>query len=121
MDTKSKGFYAEDVADAFLKKQGYKICARNYSPKTNFQGGEIDIVAKTGETIHFVEVKSRSTDIFGLGREAVTVKKQKIIRRMAERWLLENNLYDKVYVSFDVIEITYKLNTPVIEFLENCF
>ena len=121
MNTKTIGFHGEDVASRFIEKQGLKILARNYSPKTNFQGGEIDIIAKRGETVHFIEVKSRSTDTFGLGREAVTGKKQKTIRRIAERWLLENNLYDKTWVSFDVVEIMERNGTPAIEFFENCF
>jgi len=81
------------------------------------QGGEIDIIAKNGERIHFIEVKMRQTDKFGTGREAVTPAKQKTIRRLATRWLVEKDLYDIAPVSLDVIEIS----GDGIEYFDNCF
>ena len=54
MNTKSKGNLVETHASAFLLREGYQVLARNYA----YRGGELDIVAKQGETIVFVEVKS---------------------------------------------------------------
>lgn len=51
---RTKGNFIETQAVAFLKRLGYEILARNYA----FRGGELDIVAREGETIVFVEVKS---------------------------------------------------------------
>ena len=65
------GREGEDVAASYLMQNGYRIVARNwrYGPK------EIDIVARDGETMVFVEVKTRSTLAFELPQEAVTKKR----------------------------------------------
>ena len=66
--TKSEiGKLGEESVCAYLKKQGYKIAARNYRIK----GGEIDIVAENGDYIAFVEVKARKPDSLVTGFEAV--------------------------------------------------
>ena len=70
---------------------------------------------------HFIEVKYRLGDAYGLGREAVGKQKQKRIRNTAQYYLIENGLHDKVYSCFDVIEITGTLDNPRIEHLQNCF
>ena len=71
--SKSIGDMGERRAVKFLKKKGYKILETNF--KTNF--GEIDIIARKGDYICFVEVKTRSSDNFGEPREAVNFHKQK--------------------------------------------
>ena len=78
----------------------YEILETNYKN----QIGEIDIIAKDGERYVFVEVKARSTAMFGYPREAVTPKKQHTIKLVASCYLKSNKLYD-VYTRFDVIEI----------------
>lgn len=65
-----KGKKQEAIAQNFLKKKGYKILESNFSTKI----GEIDIVANDKNVIVFVEVKYRTTDGFGLPREAVNRK-----------------------------------------------
>ena len=117
IQNREKGTVAEIRAMKYLESRGFKAVAMNYCMKSNFQGGEIDLIMKKGERIHFIEVKHRSTDKFGLGRESVTPAKQKTIRRLATRWLVEKDLYDIAPVSFDVVEIT----NDKIEYFENCF
>jgi len=116
-NNRTKGNQGESLAADFLFKNDFKIIARNFSSSTNFQGGEIDIIAKRGETIHFIEVKSRQSDKFGLGREAVTLAKQKIIRRLATLYLVQNGSCDTASCCFDVIEI----NSGAVEHFINCF
>ena len=115
--SRTKGEEGEERAVQYLEQNGFSILARNYSPKTNFQGGEIDVIAKRGSRIHFIEVKFRRTDAYGAGRESVGAAKQKSIRRLASMWLVKNKLYGVAPISFDVIEIT----AQKIEYLENCF
>ncbi len=67
------GKKGEDIAVAYLKSNGYRIVERNY--KCLF--GEIDIVAKDGNTVVFVEVKSRKSEEFGDPQVAVGLEKQK--------------------------------------------
>lgn len=81
------GNLGEKLAESYLKKQKYYILEKNYKNKL----GEIDIIAKDGETLVFIEVKTRKTTEFGLPREAVTKFKQNKIRLVATEYLKKNN------------------------------
>lgn len=80
MNKTAQGKYGEDLACGFLKKQGYKIIERNF----RIRGGEIDIIAQDGETLVYIEVKTRSSDYFGTPQEAVTQQKIKFLERAAK-------------------------------------
>ncbi len=69
---KPKGNYIETLAAAYLKREGYEILARNYA----YRGGELDIVARDGDTIVFVEVKSVWNNQQGNPAARVNGKKQ---------------------------------------------
>jgi len=120
-ENRSKGNIGEILAVRYLKKNGFSILERNFSPKTNFQGGEIDIIAEKGGMTHFIEVKMRSSADFGYGRESVTARKQKTIRRLAERYLVSRGIYQTASCCFDVIEINGTYANHTIELFENCF
>ena len=70
----------ERAAEKYLRRDGYRIVARNFRAA----GAEIDIVAMDGETLVFVEVKTRRSREAGAPEEAVDERKQKQIRRAAE-------------------------------------
>ena len=106
------GLYGEDIAAQFCRQRNFKIVARNY--KCRF--GEIDIITKQDNVLHFIEVKNRSNDLIP-GRYAVNADKQRHIRKAAQNYLMQHNLTNTCLVSFDVIEIT----DGNLEFLENCF
>lgn len=95
-----KGRKNEALAEKYLKKKGYKIIEQNYSNHL----GEIDIIASSKDILVFVEVKFRSTDEFGLPREAVGIYKQNKIRKIATLYLQQNNLFER-QIRFDVIDI----------------
>ena len=76
---KTLGARGEDMAVDFLKKKGYTILHRNY----RCRAGEIDIIARTKNTLCFIEVKTRQTGAFGPPQEAVTPRKQRTIARVA--------------------------------------
>ena len=84
----------------YLAEKGYEILCENYTAKT----GEIDLIAKEGETIVFVEVKARESSAFGEPIEAVTPQKVRKIPLTAERYLLQNRLTN-ASVRFDVAEV----------------
>lgn len=84
----------------YLKKNKFKILEKNY--KTSL--GEIDIIAKDGEYICFVEVKARVNDNYGTPSEAVTPEKQRHIALTATLYLKNNSLLD-AYCRFDVAEV----------------
>lgn len=102
MNTKILGTKGEKLAEQFLIKNGLEILQKNYR---NFIG-EIDIICfdkQTEETV-FVEVKTRSSGLFGLPIEAVTPRKQKKIFDCASFYLKNKGLLDSK-VRFDVVEI----------------
>ncbi len=93
------GKKGERTARAYLKRNGWKILEKNY--KTPF--GEIDIIAKKGGTVAFIEVKTRLTDIFGLPSEAVTnQRKLRYIR--GANYFFTDKIIDCT-VRFDIIEV----------------
>ncbi|MDR3293194.1 MAG: YraN family protein [Clostridiales bacterium] len=100
MNTKPEGIKGESSAEQYLIDKGYKILTKNFVSYV----GEIDIVARDGKYIVFVEVKSRTSLKYGRPAEAVTSDKIRKIRRTAEFYLTKNHLYGSD-VRFDVVEI----------------
>ena len=94
------GSRGEALAVAFLQRSGLEIIAQNFRCK----GGEVDIVAKDGDTIVFVEVKTRSNLAYGAPQLAVTPFKQRQISKAALTWLAANRRHDAP-ARFDVIAI----------------
>lgn len=114
---RAKGRWGEAAAVVDLEAHGFAIVCMNFLCKA----GEIDIIARKSGIIHFVEVKARANSAFGIGREAVTPKKQQSIRRAAKFYLLQEKLLDEVNCCFDVIEITGFEHDYSLVHLENCF
>ena len=77
--SKEKGDRGEDRAAAFLRRQGYRILERNYRCPL----GEMDIIAREGKTLVFIEVKTRSTDRFGPPEAAIGSQKQRRMTAIA--------------------------------------
>lgn len=100
---RAKGGLYEQKAAAYLKKQGYVILETNYRCRQ----GEIDLIAREGETLVFVEVKYRSRTGSGDPSEAVDGKKQSRISRCALYYLMKRGVVD-VPCRFDVICVTGK-------------
>lgn len=98
-NTKQIGNYGETVAAKYLKRKGYKIIARNYSCKF----GEIDIIAQQDETLVFVEVKTRTSTLYGTPAEAVTYNKKQHIVNTAKYYIMMSK-YDG-NIRFDVVEV----------------
>ena len=95
----SKGAAGEILAARFLRDKGYGILSSNYRCRQ----GEIDIIAQKGDTIAFVEVKTRSRDSMYSPREAVTVAKQ---RRLIQTASIYMSKYPSEFQPrFDVVEV----------------
>jgi putative endonuclease len=95
------GQAGEDAACAELQRRGYEILTRRYRTRM----GEIDIVARDGRTVVFVEVKTRASGRWGGPAEAVTSHKQAQVRRMATDYLWRSGLLDEP-CRFDVVAVT---------------
>jgi putative endonuclease len=100
MDAREFGASGEDAAEKHLKTLGYKILERNYRTKM----GELDIVASDGDTIVFVEVKSRRDTRFGAPELAVDARKQRQLTKAAWIYLTRTRSY-KSPCRFDVVSI----------------
>ncbi|MBU4376955.1 MAG: YraN family protein [Candidatus Omnitrophica bacterium] len=94
------GKTGEALASGYLKRQGYEILERNYKTKI----GEIDIVARDGKALVFVEVKTRQSDLYGLPEEAINAKKMRKLTQLAELYIKRKHLY-QTEARFDVVGI----------------
>ena len=112
------GARGEKLAARFLRRHGFKILYRNFR---GHHGGEIDLVCRDGDTLVFVEVKTRSREDFGRPLEAVNLKKQRRISLGAFAWLRLLGNPDILF-RFDVVEvITSKHAPPQIELVRDAF
>lgn len=109
------GRSGEDLAAALYERQGFRVW-RNYRCRE----GEIDIVAVNGSVVVFCEVKTRSSDRFGLPAEAVNQRKQMKIRAVAARWLAENRP-GRVEIRFDVVSVIVGPRGPQVTHIPDAF
>lgn len=118
-----RGVYRQRIgrrgeADAveYLEREGYFILERNFRAER----GEIDIIAKDGNTLVFVEVKTRVRGGFGEPEEWVNQKKQTQIGKVAMGYLQEKRLED-VDCRFDVVAVTKMGEKTRIRHIEDAF
>jgi len=96
----ARGKLGEDIACEELRRRGYAILARRFRTRT----GELDIIARDGGTLVFVEVKARFSHRYGTAAEAITGRKRSKLVRMAEEFLLRSRL-NRVPCRFDVVSV----------------
>ena len=101
MNRRKEGAYYENLVAEYLKTQGYEILEKNYRCRI----GEIDLIAKEGETLVFVEVKYRRDDKMGNPKEAVDRKKQKKIYMTASYYLMRECGRMDIPCRFDVAAV----------------
>ena len=97
MNPTSLGRNGEDAAVALLVEQGYEIVDRN----VRLPGGEIDVVARDGGTIVFVEVKARASRRFGSAITAVDARKRRTLRKIAAEWM--QLFAPRSFARFDIV------------------
>ena len=118
MDKRSLGQLGEEQAARYLRRRFYHIEERNY--RCRF--GEIDLIARKGRYIVFVEVKLRRDDSHGEAREFVTRSKQERLIATAQLWLSQHET--PLQPRFDVIEVYAPAGadgTVQINHIENAF
>ncbi|MFM5905621.1 MAG: YraN family protein [Micrococcales bacterium] len=116
LDKKWLGRYGEERACDYLAKSGYQILDRN----SQTRAGELDIVASTGKTLVFVEVKTRTSDNAGSPLSAVTPSKLARIRRLAAAWCAGHQV-SNVQVRFDAIGVLVRGGRVTIEHLKQVY
>ena len=97
----------EAEAARFLEEKGYRILERNYRCPL----GEVDVVALEGDTLVFIEVKSRTSLALGYPQEGVTEGKQRKLTRLAHYYLKEKGLKD-LQCRFDVAAVLVDTKNP---------
>ena len=93
------GKFGEQLAVAFLQKEGYTILETNWT----FQKAEIDIIAQKDSVLAVVEVKTRSSIEFGLPQDFVKPKKIQLLVKAVNEYIVSNDL--EAEVRFDIIAI----------------
>jgi putative endonuclease len=111
------GKTGEDLACAELRRRGYAILDRRYRTR----GGELDIIARDGPTLVFVEVKTRGSTRFGSPLEAVTAAKRRQVVAMAADYLARRRPRG-ARCRFDVAAVTFDAQgRPAIEIVTDAF
>lgn len=111
------GRRGEDLAHRLLRSRGYTVVARNY--RTNAGSGEVDIVAWQGETLVFVEVKTRRSEEYGAPESAVDFEKRSRLVRAARNYAMRANVAWEA-VRFDVVSVISG-DPPEIRLLQDAF
>ena len=115
------GRWGEALVGKWLIRRGYTLLASGYRCRM----GEIDLIARKGNTLAFVEVKLRKSAEFAAAREQVTRAKQRRIRTTAQLYLAQNPTLADCFCRFDVAEVYAPQGTetkhPDIHYLENAF
>ena len=106
------GARGEDAVASWYVDRGYEVVVRNW----RCRDGELDLVVRDGRAFVFCEVKTRTSDAFGLPVEAVNRAKQERLRRLAAKWLLDAPVRPRE-IRFDVASVM----GDQIEVLEGAF
>jgi putative endonuclease len=101
------GRRGEDIAAAYLQRQGLVLLSRNW----RCRHGELDLVATDGRRLVVCEVKTRSGDRFGHPSEAVTARKAGRIRQLTRFWLAEHRVR-WCEIRFDVLSVHWPPDGP---------
>ena len=109
------GKKGEDIAAQYLSEKGYEILERNWRNRHK----EIDIIAKDGNELVIVEVKTRQSDEYGEPDAAVTRQKQSRLISAANAYLFEKKL--DLGTRFDIISIVFQDEDPIINHIEDAF
>jgi len=107
MSNKYTGTKGEEMAAEFLIQNGYKIVERNW----RFKHWEVDIIASKGNCMHFFEIKTRTSDMYGHPEESIGRKKMTNLRNAAEEYQYLHPEWK--YVQFNVLAIKMFFNQPV--------
>jgi putative endonuclease len=110
------GRRGEELACDELQRRGYEVVARRYRTRA----GELDIIARHGDYLVFVEVKARHDGAFGGPEEAVTLQKQQKLVWMATDYLTRSGLHDRP-CRFDVVAINTEVDPALVTVIEDAF
>jgi putative endonuclease len=109
------GKQGEAEAVRYLQEKGYEVMARNY----RHQHAEIDLVAKKGKLLVFVEVKTRTNLSYGNPEEFVSYTKSRLVMKAAEHYIFAHDWFHDI--RFDIIAVAMSGNELRITHIEDAF
>ncbi len=112
--TKNTGATGEKIALNYLLEKGYKILKKNFQTKF----GEIDLIAEKNKTVHFIEVKTKTSSSYSEPYESVTKSKLNKIKTIMDYYIKLNKLQNNK-VSLDIISITLNKQITKLKIFEN--
>lgn len=101
------GIEGEKLGAGYLQLAGYLIMEKNW----RYSHWEVDIIASKNNTLHFIEIKTRKSKIFGYPEEKVGKKKIENLINAAEQYLYLNPQWKRI--QFDILSVTMAINEPV--------
>jgi len=116
LNKKNLGKFGEKISVQYLKKKNYQVVEKNY----RCRAGEIDIIAKKDNIFIFIEVKTRTSILYGEPIESINNIKADKIRKVAE-YYLSTACVDEPRVRFDVISVQKAYRKIIISHLKNAF
>ena len=102
LDRRELGAAAEEIATAYLAAHGAEILERNYRRRL----GELDVIAREGDTLLIIEVRTRSTSAYGGAAASVDGRKRRRIVRAAQQLLQQRGELARLAVRFDVVVVS---------------
>lgn len=115
-DRLDTGRLGEEMAVREMRRLGYKKIVRNYRCPL----GEMDLVARDGDTLVFVEIKTRRRGPVGYAKEAVDARKREQLSKVALCYMKENDCTG-AKARFDVVAVSLAGETPDLEVVRNAF
>lgn len=119
--SRALGRRGEDLAHRYLQRQGYRVVARNFTPRGGH--GELDLIAWHGDRLVVVEVKSRQSDSFGSPDRALDEDKRRALFRVAREFTRRAEIpWDRV--RFDLVSVIFRprvRNRPLLEHQRDIF
>jgi len=116
MTTRQRGDLGEDAAARYLEQRGFRVLDRNW----RFRQWELDLVCMDGDTVVFVEVKTRSVTTMGTPADALDRKKQARLVKAASQYLTKKELWDEP-CRFDLAAVIDTGISMDVEHIENAF
>jgi len=113
----SLGKQGELLGKKYLINKGYIILVCNYK----YEKYEIDIIALKNDLLVFIEVKTRSTDLFGEPEDAVSKSKERHIAIASEAFIYNNSKLHYTDIQFDIISIIISDSKKIIRHIEDAF
>jgi len=114
---KELGNYGESLAADYLAQAGLKIVRRNYRcPK-----GEVDIIARQGESLVFAEVRTRTSSVRGTAEESINFQKIQKLKNICSYYLIENNCREWPEIRFDIVAVNFSGEEYTINWIKGIY